>query len=323
MEFQIKWLLQRSDIIYDERGFFIWRENLNSGWSVVFGCQEKPYVINFIEIYRNPAVGDVLISGNFELFTEDKSEYLVEKRFFQLLENDYSFMRMDLKYSSDSKESLQTFLVTGNVTVFEKNEIVAYNGASEDIFILETDDDSPPFRHEDHPDINLRCGSVTISVHKSKLAECSPVFAAMFTNETKETIDIDCVDAPTLQAMLTYIYTGRIDNLSDNLASNLLLAANKYEMRQLKKVCSNYLKLNLNVNNVIRIIAIGDSMEPDLKIFALKFLNEKCRFSELEATNDWKILEKYRRNYAKDILISVANMKLKNLKEQRSKFVLT
>lgn len=331
MEFEIKWRLCCSDIIYDERGLFIWRETLNSEWSIVCGCQEKPYVPDLIEIHRSSTVGDILIAGSLELFDEAENKCLVEKNFFQLLEGNYSFTRMDLKYFHNYTESSRSFLIIGNITASEFNEnyvteLVRASVSEENEFSSETED-FLNFWYSNfslHADINLRCGSVSIPAHKSVLSAYSPVFASMFENSTNEDyIDIDYIDAPILQAILTYMYTGHIANLTHSLASHLLFAADKYQLKQLKRVCSNYLKRNLNVNNIIGIIVLGDIMDPGLKDFGLKFLSEKCKISELELTKDWKTLVKYRRDFALEILTSIENLREENLKEMKKKFLLT
>ncbi|GFQ87331.1 speckle-type POZ protein-like B [Trichonephila clavata] len=329
MDIEIKWNLCRSDIIYDERNLFVWRENLNSELSVVCGCQEKPYIPDFIEIHRNGIVGDILLSGNLQLFTEDENNCLVDKLFFQLLEDNYSLTRMDLKYSHNFTESARSFLIIGNISVREYNEklkigLFCDSDSEENECISETDDflDSWYSRFSSYTDVYLRCGSVSIPVHKKELSKCSPVFASMFENITEDTIDIDYIDAPTLQAMLTYVYTGKIDNFTDALASDLLFAAHNYQLGQLKEVCSNHLKRNLNINNVIGIISIGDLIDPGLKDYGLKFLSSKCKISEMELTKDWKILEKNRQEFALEILTTIEDLRKKDLQEMRKKLSL-
>ncbi|GFY61701.1 hypothetical protein TNIN_430161 [Trichonephila inaurata madagascariensis] len=111
--------------------------------------------------------------------------------------------------------------------------------------------------------------------------------------------------------------------LTDDLASDLLFAAHHYQLGQLKKVCGNHLKHNLNVNNVIGIISIGDLIDPGLKEFGLKFLSFKCKISEMEQTKEWKILEKYRQEFALEILTAVENLRKKDLQEMSKKLALT
>ncbi|GFV72716.1 speckle-type POZ protein-like A [Trichonephila clavipes] len=331
MEIEMKLTLCRSDIIYDERGIFVWRESLNSELSVVCGCQYKPYVPDFIEIHRNCIIGDILLSGNLQLFTEDENNCLVDKQFLQLLENDYSFTRLDLKYPHDFTASAHSFLIIGSMHVYEYNENVTIglscDSDSEENECISETDDFLNFWYSNfslHTDVYLRCESVCIPVHKSVLSACSPAFATMFEKMTTEdAIDIDYTDAPTLKAMLTYIYTGHIDNLTDDLASDLLFAADHYQLGQLKKICSNQLKRNLNVNNVIGIISIGDLIDPGLKDFGLKFLSYKCKISEMEQTEEWKILEKYRQEFALEILTSIEKLREKDLQERSKKLALT
>ena len=92
--------------------------------------------------------------------------------------------------------------------------------------------------------------------HKVILAGRSPVFETMFSVEMKEKTDnqviIKDMDADTLHEMLRYIYGRKDLNLGEN-ATDLLVAAEKYDLKELKQIClwqetlSNTLAVTIDV----------------------------------------------------------------------------
>ena len=83
---------------------------------------------------------------------------------------------------------------------------------------------------EKHSDVILLVGGKKLKAHKNILAARSPVFAAMFEHECKETeescVDIVDVDLDVFQELLRYIYTGKVDVLKQ-YAAELLIASDK------------------------------------------------------------------------------------------------
>ncbi|PRD23624.1 UNVERIFIED_CONTAM: Tdpoz3 [Trichonephila clavipes] len=146
-------------------------------------------------------------------------------------------------------------------------------------------------------DVELKCGLFTIPAHKGILAARSPVFYAMFKNEMREswkvTVDMSDVSIWTLRTMLIYIYTGNTENLTMSNAQDILYAADKYRLTKLKNICSEYLKSNVNDQNVLNLLEFGDFLDQELKEFAMNFIcNKVAEFSILENTQEWKRLRK-------------------------------
>ncbi|GBO21662.1 TD and POZ domain-containing protein 3 [Araneus ventricosus] len=159
-------------------------------------------------------------------------------------------------------------------------------------------------------DVTLKCGSTSIPAHKLILSARSPVFAAMFSNPMKENhenqVDIADVDASVLRAVVIYIYTGKTPNLTVSSASKLLFTADKYQLLDLKRVCCDFLKKNVSVQNILRILILGDMHAEDMKSFALDYIcNQFPQFSVLENTEEWKTLRKERPALAMDVLTSL------------------
>ncbi|GIY81800.1 protein roadkill [Caerostris extrusa] len=166
-------------------------------------------------------------------------------------------------------------------------------------------------------DMSVVCGSVAIPAHKAVLCARSPVFAAMLTAQMKENaqgrVNITDVEEPILRAMLVHIYTGKTADLNVASAGGLLFAADKYQLEDLKRVCSHYLKENMTLENVLNTFVLGHLHDKDLKAFAMNFICEYCaNISTIEETPEWKLLRKERPQLAIDVLTALVKSKEKN-----------
>ncbi|KAK4767777.1 hypothetical protein SAY87_002918 [Trapa incisa] len=104
-------------------------------------------------------------------------------------------------------------------------------------------------------DVVINACDGTISAHRAVLAARSPVFRGMFSHDLKEkelsAIDISDMSIKVCQAFLTYIY-GNIRN-ADFLAHRLELlhAADKYDISDLKDACHQSLVEDIDTTNVL------------------------------------------------------------------------
>ena len=93
-------------------------------------------------------------------------------------------------------------------------------------------------------------------VHKVLLAAKSDVFCAMFTTESMcEYNDnraiITDISAQVFEALIQYMYTGKIGKSLINIVHDLLIAADKYNVKGLKKLCEGTIIDGLNIDNCI------------------------------------------------------------------------
>ncbi|GFY77201.1 speckle-type POZ protein A [Trichonephila inaurata madagascariensis] len=164
-------------------------------------------------------------------------------------------------------------------------------------------------------DVDLKCGPYTIPAHKGILASRSPVFSAMFKNEMREsretTVYITDISISTLRTMLAYIYTGRTNDLTMSNAQDLLYAAHKYQLVRLKNICSEFLKNNMNDQNVLRLLEFGNCFDRDLKDFAMSFIYNKVEeFSILEKTQEWQRFRKEQTELAMEVVSLIRDKNL-------------
>ncbi|KAL7300441.1 hypothetical protein TKK_0006793 [Trichogramma kaykai] len=119
-------------------------------------------------------------------------------------------------------------------------------------------------------DIVIRTASEKeIPAHRILLASASPVFDAMFTHDMLEQkcqlVDMVDISYDTAVEMLRYrgaphyyIYTGSFKTQEFSMTAELLAAADKYHLRELKKKCEYTLGSNLSTDNVIETLKIAD-----------------------------------------------------------------
>ncbi|GFQ66651.1 TD and POZ domain-containing protein 3 [Trichonephila clavata] len=111
-------------------------------------------------------------------------------------------------------------------------------------------------------DTILCTSTETFPAHIVVLGAASPVFRAMFTNDMKEKskgcVEISDLDADTVRQMLHYMYTDAVEDLSWENALKLYTAADKYEIKALKKKCSVYLKENLCQTKACEFLVLAD-----------------------------------------------------------------
>lgn len=109
-------------------------------------------------------------------------------------------------------------------------------------------------------DFTIMCGTEKKEVlrcNKLILSLSSSVFKEMFTlandepkDGIKDTIEIN-EDPETMRRVLKFAYTDQVEeNMID---TKLLLAADKYEVNDLRAICENYLTTNLTLVNVLEI----------------------------------------------------------------------
>ncbi|KAF5725299.1 BTB/POZ domain-containing family protein [Tripterygium wilfordii] len=95
---------------------------------------------------------------------------------------------------------------------------------------------------------------VPVPAHKAVLMSRSPVFKAMLETEMEEsrsgTIKISDVSYDALRAFVNYLYTAEAC-LDEQMAYDLLVLAEKYQVKHLKAYCEKFLVSKLNWDNSI------------------------------------------------------------------------
>lgn len=99
-------------------------------------------------------------------------------------------------------------------------------------------------------DVDLEVESANIKSHKCILASESPSLRVLFKVNYGKKLALPYEKSAIFQDVLSYVYTGdiRINNLQH--AWDLYVTANKYELHNLKNLCSAYLNANLTESNI-------------------------------------------------------------------------
>ena len=142
-------------------------------------------------------------------------------------------------------------------------------------------------------DVHFVVQNLKIPAHKVVLAARSPVFAAMFQNEMQENSSNEVVvtdmEPDALKQMLQFIYTGRCQ--IGAWTEDLFLAADKYDIKDLKGVCEDELGMKLCVDNALRFLILSDlHRAAELKEDSISFINKNA--VEIMKKPAWKDLIK-------------------------------
>ncbi len=152
-------------------------------------------------------------------------------------------------------------------------------------------------------DVTFKCGEQLIKAHTLILASGSPVLAAMFQNDFKESqkrmVVIKEIQANVLENLFRYIYVGECALLLENgdedgnEVAGLLVAADKYAVDSLKEECESHLSKILSVENVAKFLVLAHlHNSPKLHETALNFMAKNGK--AVCSRKDWmEIIKNY------------------------------
>lgn len=118
---------------------------------------------------------------------------------------------------------------------------------------------------------------VQFKVHKIIMMSHSDVFKAMLKDDTAESQNsfVRLVDVATddVRAMLEYIYTGTIIDIENVNFTNILMLADRYDLKGMRELCNHALAQQLIPDNALDILLLADMYDShSLKLTALKFI---------------------------------------------------
>ena len=131
--------------------------------------------------------------------------------------------------------------------------------------------------NETTADFNFTVKDCVIAAHKTILGARSPVFAAMFKHGVKEKeayeVAIEDIESAVFRKMLKFIYTN--DYYVGEDAEELLIAVDRYDVKDLKELCEELMS-KLTVVNAVRLLMLSDECQAMmLKNAATQFINGK------------------------------------------------
>ncbi|GMN55295.1 hypothetical protein TIFTF001_024410 [Ficus carica] len=154
--------------------------------------------------------------------------------------------------------------------------------------------------------------AIPIPAHKAVLVSRSPVFRAMLENEMEEslsgTIKINDASHEALFAFVNFLYTAEAC-LDEDMACELLVLAEKYQVQHLKTFCENFLIPRLDWDNSITSYAFAQQhnakrlIEAALSVITnnMNKLTEREEYLELKAKDPRLVVEIYEAYLSKQI----------------------
>ncbi|KAJ8673868.1 hypothetical protein QAD02_005130 [Eretmocerus hayati] len=117
------------------------------------------------------------------------------------------------------------------------------------------------FESEKYSDVKFVVQGKDIHAHKNVIASQSPVFAAMFEHEMNECNQnvVDIIDIPyrAMYELFRFIYAGTVKDI-DDVAMDLLIASEKYLIKDLKTVCEKHLARKLSPKNIVSYLNLAE-----------------------------------------------------------------
>ncbi|XP_075675699.1 kelch like family member 18 [Dermatophagoides pteronyssinus] len=131
-------------------------------------------------------------------------------------------------------------------------------------------------------DVVIKIDGHRFFAHRIVLCATIPYFYAMFTNDLAERNQMEIeiksnenddhgpsLDSEAFESLLNYAYTGAIEINSKNVQS-ILIGASFLGLENVQHACSDYLKVRLNVSNVIQIKTFAFALGCDALVQASK-----------------------------------------------------
>jgi len=111
-----------------------------------------------------------------------------------------------------------------------------------------------------YSDLTFVAGGKEFPAHRALVADRCPIFDDLFKDPMKK-LQMNRIEVPegaaVFEELLHFMYTGKSENLP-SLAEDLLVAAEKYQLTQLKTDCEQELIKQLNGTNSARLLLLSN-----------------------------------------------------------------
>lgn len=135
-------------------------------------------------------------------------------------------------------------------------------------------------------DVTLVAGGREFPCHRGILALCSHYFYAMFSGDFAESIaarvELKDVDPGALETLLDFAYTGKV-TINQGNVEGLMRTSSQLHFPAIQKVCSRYLRQQMDATNCLGICEFGESHGcPEVSSKAWSFLQENFEAVSLQ-----------------------------------------
>ncbi|TVU41003.1 hypothetical protein EJB05_14491, partial [Eragrostis curvula] len=170
-------------------------------------------------------------------------------------------------------------------------------------------------------DVDLEVCGELFSAHKLVLAARSPVFKADFFGPAKEEstsyIRIGDINPEAFKALLHYMYTDTLpESMPLNsreegavLAEGLLMAADRYELKELKLLIEDKMCKNIDVSTVLPMLALAEQHQcGKLKKMCLEFIASDKNTRATMALDDVERLARSHPSIVKEVITKILDV---------------
>lgn len=177
-------------------------------------------------------------------------------------------------------------------------------------------------KNELFSDVQFRLDDGTIIYgHRCVLYARSDYFRKMFGGKmlesTMQQIDITGVRKQVFEAVLEYLYTGKLEIDDGQLAVDVLKAADMFSMDDLRRLCVKCVEQAVTTDNVAYICELADTHNSEqLKTYCMNYIMQN--FKEVIASESWlNLMRREPGGLGKDILDAYADFNPAPYKRQR------
>ena len=182
-------------------------------------------------------------------------------------------------------------------------------------------------------DVEFEVGGKIFAAHKSVLAARSAVFKEEFFGPTKEKdtsyVRISDMHPESFEALLHFMYTDSLPEMTMNslkdgavLAEDLLIAAGRYNLKDLKSLTENKLCSHVGVSTVLLMLAIAEQYQCcKLKKMCLGFIGSRANAWAIMATNDIENLARSSPSAVKDVIVEILETRMARSKRLIKAFI--
>jgi len=126
-----------------------------------------------------------------------------------------------------------------------------------------TEDFKTMLENQSFSDFRIICQGEVVPCHRVILSARSDIFGAMLEHNMKESetgeVVINDFDLTTVKALLMYMYSGEVEHYQGN-SKQLMKAADKYRVEELKNSIEDALIQDVKVENAIDMFVLGDAV---------------------------------------------------------------
>ncbi|KAG2631484.1 hypothetical protein PVAP13_2NG051464 [Panicum virgatum] len=133
----------------------------------------------------------------------------------------------------------------------------------------------------------------------------------------------------SFEALLHFMYTDSLPEMTMNslkdgpvLAEDLLIAAGRYNLKDLKSLTENKLCSHVGVSTVLLMLAIAEQYQCcKLKKMCLGFIGSRANAWAIMATNDIENLARSSPSAVKDVIVEILNTRMARSKRLIKAFI--